>query len=142
MEEEIAKLLMQNGGPGYAHAAGPTEGLAVNEKYSRGLNDDLLAAHPSDGMIEHHQDLYGTPGNPGAMYTESPYGLSPQDQAQTNQNMSQFNGLQRELNSLFGPGMGHEIMQDLLRFRAGQELNGPAPAPPQMNLPPAPGIGR
>lgn len=129
---------------GYAYEGGPLpydeQGRGhrhVGRHFSQGTNEDILSQHRTDGNIAGYLGLYADGGDDIA--DQPPLGDLGQPEFHKHaQGLDEaFSSFARE----FGPEVASQVFDDLLRVRAQQDLHGQR-QPPQMNLPPAPGVPR
>lgn len=101
---------LPNDGYGDAHRQ-------VQDSYSQGLNDDIARFDATDSNLQGYDQMYGGAKAGGGGFDRA-YSM---------------------LEKAYGPDMAMEVVDDLMRLRADNDVHGPR-QPPQMNLPPAPGV--
>jgi hypothetical protein len=110
--------------------------MQVSDQYSKRTNMNIVGQNPTDQTISGMQMLYGTPGIPGAPYSDGP-GLNAAEQLQFS---GQKRGLDNSINQmriLFGEESAMQILDEIMRVAASEDVNGPMEQPDFSRMPPA-----
>lgn len=137
----------------YAQGAGPipndeygTGHMQVDPRYSRQTNMNIANQSMGDANLAGIQELYGSPNIPPAPYTEGIYpqdkGLNPATGMEFQMRGNALDSSVAKMRQLFGDESAAQILDEVMRVAASQDVNGPMAQPDFSRMPAATGSSR
>lgn len=134
----------------YVQGAGPipndeygTGHMQVDPRFSRRTNMNIANQSMGDANLAGIQELYGSPGVAPAPYTEGIYpqdkGLNPATSMEFKMRGNALDSSVAKMRELFGDESAAQILEEVMRVAASQDVNGPMPQPNTSAMPPPTG---
>jgi hypothetical protein len=100
----------------------------VNPAFSRRTNMNIANRDMTDGNLSGVQSQYGTRGVPSAPYTDGP-GLGPRSTQEFKGRGAAIAETMNKFTEHFGPETASQILDELMRIAASEDVNGRMKAP-------------
>lgn len=98
--------------------------MMVNPRYSKRTNMNIAAQSPGDGNLRGLEENYGSSKYPSGDYLETGKGLNPRDMDMYRKQSKSFDQTAAEMRDLFGDETAAEILSEVLRVAAYQDMGG------------------